>query len=135
MSDRVQVEALLAKANRSIEAAEMLLARDDMADFAISRAYYAMFYVAEALLLEHGVELSKHSAVIGRYGQLFAKSGQLDPRFHRTLMAAQERRLIGDYRTSGELTADEARDEVAAATAFLAAAREYLGRRPAGDDA
>lgn len=41
--------ALLAKARKSVDAAKML-ADEGMADFAISRAYYAMFYVAEAFL-------------------------------------------------------------------------------------
>ena len=41
-------EDLLGKAERSIAAAETLLPSDP--DFAAARAYYAMFYVAEALL-------------------------------------------------------------------------------------
>lgn len=47
------VNALLAKARESITAANELL-RNNHQDFAASRAYYAMFYVAEALLLDKG---------------------------------------------------------------------------------
>jgi uncharacterized protein len=44
---------LLEKASRAIAAARTLLATGD-ADFAAGRAYYAMFYTAEALLAEKG---------------------------------------------------------------------------------
>lgn len=43
--------ALLRKAHSSLQAAK-LLAGEKLFDFAVSRAYYTMFYVAEALLLE-----------------------------------------------------------------------------------
>jgi uncharacterized protein (UPF0332 family) len=47
------VEALFAKARDSLAAAHVLI-KDGYHDFAASRAYYAMFYVASALLAELG---------------------------------------------------------------------------------
>ena len=44
-----EAERLLRKAERAIAAAESL-GRSDFPEFACGRAYYAMFYVAEALL-------------------------------------------------------------------------------------
>lgn len=41
---------LLEKAQRAIQAAQTLLDAGNLPDFATGRAYYAMFYVAEALL-------------------------------------------------------------------------------------
>lgn len=75
-----------------------------MAGFTVSRAYYAMFYVAETLLAEQGLDLSKHSAVISKFGQVFARQSLMDAKFYRMLIDAQERRLIGDYRATEELT-------------------------------
>lgn len=49
-----QTEALLAKARRSLDNARRSLEAGD-AEFAASRAYYAMFYAAEALLLSRGL--------------------------------------------------------------------------------
>jgi uncharacterized protein (UPF0332 family) len=46
--------------------AARLLAEGGFFDFAISRAYYSMFYIAEAFLLGERLAYSKHSAVIGR---------------------------------------------------------------------
>lgn len=50
---------LITKAMRAIEAAETLL-DNGLAEFATGRAYYAMFYVAEALLNEKDLRFSKH---------------------------------------------------------------------------
>jgi uncharacterized protein (UPF0332 family) len=48
---------LLRKAQRTIQSARLLLTDGDY-DGAVSRAYYAMFYVAEALLLAKAETLS-----------------------------------------------------------------------------
>ena len=50
---------LLAKALDSIEVAESILDMNKP-DMAAGRAYYAMFYVAEALLHEKGLEFNTH---------------------------------------------------------------------------
>lgn len=69
---------LLEKAERAIQAADVLLGGTG-AEFAAGRAYYAMFYTAEALLHERDQEFSKHGALHAAYGKEFAKSGLLDP--------------------------------------------------------
>jgi len=76
-----------------------LLQKNDYFDFAASRAYYTMFYAAEALLLDKGLHFSKHSAVIAAFGQHFEKSGTESAEMHHYLIAAQDRRNIGDYDT------------------------------------
>ncbi|MGP1385988.1 MAG: HEPN domain-containing protein [Thainema sp.] len=48
---------LITKAERSLEAANQLM-QQGFHDFAVSRAYYAMFYVAEALLDQEGLSFS-----------------------------------------------------------------------------
>ena len=78
-------QKLLAKAAESIKAAELLL-QAKQAEFAASRAYYAMFYIAEALLYEKGLKFKKHSAVHSAFGEKFSKTGILDAKFHKTLV-------------------------------------------------
>jgi uncharacterized protein (UPF0332 family) len=75
-------EKLMVKASRAIRAAEVLLREGDL-DFAAGRAYYAMFYVAEALLYEKELQFRKHSGVHSAFGEHFAKTGLLDAKFHR----------------------------------------------------
>jgi uncharacterized protein (UPF0332 family) len=60
-------QGLLEKTARSLQAAR-LLNEEGLAEFAVSRAYYAMFYVAEAFLEGEGLSFSRHSAVIAAFG-------------------------------------------------------------------
>ncbi|MEA3239028.1 MAG: HEPN domain-containing protein [Candidatus Bipolaricaulota bacterium] len=79
---------LLDKAERSLSAARLLLNQEHH-NFAISRAYYAMFYVAESLLASLGKAYSSHAAGIAAFGREFAKTGKLDSKFHRWLIDAR----------------------------------------------
>ncbi len=89
-------EGLLQKAYRNIRSAKLLVGDGDF-DTAVSRAYYAMFYVAEALLLSKGLAYSKHSAVIAAFGREFVGAGLMSPEFHANLRAASEARNISDH--------------------------------------
>ena len=116
---------LLRKSKSSVEAARLLSA-EGFYDFSVSRAYYAMFYLAEAFLLGDGFRFSKHSAVIAAFGQYFAKPGRVDPKFHRYLIQGQDSRLIGDYDTSVILTEIHASEQIKRAEAFIELAEESL---------
>lgn len=118
--------ALLRKAADSIRAAR-LLQGDGLFDFAVSRAYYAMFYVAEAFLLGDGLSFSKHSAVIAAFGDQFAKPGVVPAEFHRYLIEGQDSRNVGDYDTGPGLTEAQAKEQIAHAEGFLDLARQRLG--------
>lgn len=120
-----ETPALLEKAERSVRAAENLLRHGDP-DFAASRAYYAMFYVAEALLREEGLEFSKHAGVHAAFGRAFAKSGRVDPNYHRWLLDAFDQRIAGDYGIEPSLSIDDARIQIDRAREFLAEARRQL---------
>lgn len=78
--------ALLDKARRSIRSAEAHIEMDDH-DFAVSRAYYAMFCAAEAALPGKGLSFSKHSAVIAAFGLHFVKPGIVRQDLQRYFMA------------------------------------------------
>ena len=118
--------ALLRKARDSVRGAK-LLADDGLRDFAVSRAYYAMFYVAEAFLLGQELSFSKHSAVIAAFGERFVKTGIVPVEFHRYLIEGQDRRNIGDYQIGPSLTAAQAAEQVAHAEQFLELAGQILG--------
>jgi uncharacterized protein (UPF0332 family) len=120
---------LLAKSRSSLSAARLLLL-GGYPDFAASRAYYAMFYVAEALLEGEGVAYSKHSAVIAAFGKYFAATGKIPVEFHRYLIEAQEVRHAGDYGETHAVTADQARDVIARAEEFLNLSERLIGPLP-----
>ncbi|MEM1280037.1 MAG: HEPN domain-containing protein [Cyanobacteria bacterium P01_H01_bin.152] len=69
-----EVQALIAKSKESL-AASTLLASNGLHDFAASRAYHTMFYIAEAFLWDKGLSFSSHAAVVSAFGREIAKLG------------------------------------------------------------
>lgn len=116
---------LLAKSADSIEVAEGILEMNKP-DMAAGRVYYAMFYVAEALLYERGLEFNTHGQVIGAYGKEFAKTKELDPKFHKSLRAGFDARISGDYDVDTNITSNLIADMINQAREFLEAAYKYL---------
>ncbi len=119
---------LLDKALDAIEAAEMLV-DSNKSDIAAGRAYYAMFYVAEALLNEKEMQFGKHSAVHAAYGEHFAKTKVLDPKYHRWLLDSFDKRLVGDYGVESGIEKDIATSMINQAREFLDAAQSYLEKQ------
>jgi len=117
---------LLRKAEQKLAASKVLLARG-FAEDAVSRAYYAMFYVAEAFLDVERMAFSSHAAVIGEFGKVFAKPGRLPAEFHRFLLEAQQERVGGDYDEVYVLSEGEAAKHIERAESFLRLARERIG--------
>jgi uncharacterized protein (UPF0332 family) len=118
--------ALLRKAGESLRAAQ-LLATNELLDFAASRAYYTMFYVAEAFLLNEGLTFSSHAAVISAFGRDFARTGRVPVEFHRYLIDAQDLRNQGDYDIDSAITESEANELISHAQQFLELAKRLLG--------
>jgi uncharacterized protein (UPF0332 family) len=118
------IPALMARAEESLGAVQLLLKHEYWIE-AVSRAYYAMFYAATALLHSEGIAVSKHSTVIAQVGQYFTKTGKLDPHLHRKLIDAFDERQSADY---GGITFDQTQANTAyqSAIEFVDAARTYL---------
>lgn len=120
----LSTEIHLKGAAESLDAAELLLA-EGFAGIAASRAYYAMFYLAQAFLLERGQEYSKHAGVISAFGRDIAKSETVPRIFHRYLIDGQTSRLLADYR--GEpITDEEAQLQIDRGREMLEFARQYF---------
>ncbi|MEK7756372.1 MAG: HEPN domain-containing protein [Planctomycetota bacterium] len=115
----------LEKSDRAIASASRLLDDGD-AEFAVGRAYYAMFYAAEALLDHQGLHFRKHAGVHSAMGEHLVKTGKLDVRFHRWLIAAFNKRIIGDYGVEEDISPDEVRTMVTWAKEFLLEARRIV---------
>ncbi len=118
--------ALLRKAHSSLRASR-LLAGEKLFDFAVSRAYYTMFYVAEALLLGQGLAFSKHSAVLAAFGERLAKPGLVPSQFHTYLLDGEDSRHVGDYDLGPGLSAAEAAEQIGRAQQFLDLATRLIG--------
>lgn len=122
-----EIVANLERAEQSIQAAREL-ARNGYYDFAASRAYYAAFYGATALLLNEGLDFSKHSAVIATLHQRFVKTGRLSQEQGKDLNWLFEIRSVGDYGGTAHVSQPEAERAIEAAEKFLDSVRRLLGR-------
>lgn len=120
-----EVRKYLDKAEHALLVAEDLM-RGGHAPDAASKIYYAMFYAAQALLKSEGIEVVKHSAVEAAFGYRFAKTGRIDPKFHKMLMSARKIREIADYDIDEEIIEPMASVKVEEGRAFLVAIRELL---------
>ena len=97
-----EVQRLLEKADHAMEVADSLYKQGFPQD-AASKVYYAMFYAAQALLKAEDIEVVKHSAVESALGYYFAKTGRIDPKYHRMLINARKVREIVDYDIQEEI--------------------------------
>lgn len=120
-----EIAANLDRAEKSIQAARALAA-EEYYDFAASRAYYAAFYAATAVLLSEDLELSKHSAVIAAIHQHFVKTEKLSKEQGKALNWLFELRSIGDYGGTAHVSRQEVEQAIRAAEDFLAAIRLLL---------
>lgn len=94
-----EVNANLARADSSLNAARLLLS-SDLPNDAASRAYYRAFHAASALLLSQKLTFNSHTGVLRGISLHFVKTGLLDRSYGRDLNWLAELRQIADY---GEL--------------------------------
>ncbi|OHB77292.1 MAG: hypothetical protein A2Z25_10570 [Planctomycetes bacterium RBG_16_55_9] len=117
---RDEIDANIERAEASIQAAKELI-ESGYYDFVASRAYYAVFYAATALLLSEELEFSKHSGVIASVHQRFVKTGKLDTQYGKDLNWLFELRSVGDYGATVHVSQQDARRAIEVAESFLKA--------------
>ena len=122
-----EISANLERADTNLKVASELL---DMGyyDVSASRAYYAAFYAASALLLNEEIDTSKHSGVIALVHQHFVKSGKLSKEQGKNLNWLFELRSVGDYGVSLHVMQDDAHRAVNIAKEFFDAVKKLLAR-------
>ncbi len=95
-------------------------------DVAASRAYYAMFYAASALLVSKGISRGKHAGVHSAFGEYFVKPGLIEPQYSRMLVNAFNVRLDSDYDVRLSLDKALAEDILSDARQFVERAVAYF---------
>jgi uncharacterized protein (UPF0332 family) len=113
-----EIQANIERAGQAIEAAETLMG-GGFIDFAASRAYYAAFYAATALLLGEEKTFSKHSGVIAAIHKYFVKTGKLEKQFGKDLNWLFELRGLGDYGVTSHVPEEEAGQAIQVARDFV----------------
>jgi uncharacterized protein (UPF0332 family) len=125
MAHRSEPVLYLERAFNALQQAEDNLNLDHY-DVVTSRAYYAMFYAASALLASKGISRSKHSGIHSAFGQYFVKPGLIEPQYSRMLVNAFNVRLDSDYDVKPVLNRALAEDILRDAQQFVERVTAYL---------
>lgn len=115
------------RARQEVDAAA-LLADGGFAAQAISRAYFATLYAAEAALLRFGETRSKHAGVIAAFNRLVVREHGFPVDEARLLRSLFERRNEADY-AHVAVPDEEVTRALADARAFLAAIGAWEARQ------
>ena len=119
------IRGYLAKAEEKLVSVKNLIA-DGSYDDAVSRAYYAAFHAASALLLSEGLTADTHSGLVNLFGLHFVKSGKFDKKFGKYLSTLKENRENGDYEGFSAIDKETADSASVEAEAFVKEMKRYL---------
>ncbi|MFQ5676296.1 MAG: HEPN domain-containing protein [bacterium] len=93
---------------------------------AISRAYYSIFHLAQAVLATKNLSRRKHSAVISAFSEHFVKPGLISKEAHSKLRLAFDERQLADYEIEFTKTDDDAKEILEQAKEFSEEIVPYL---------
>ncbi len=125
MNDEL-IRALIDRADQALEDAHYLLFERRSFESAVSRAYYAMYYAAEACLLSVDERVSSHKGLITQFGRRFVKEGIIEVAYGRMLSTIYQKRQLGDYEISYTLSEAETSEAITNASAFVERVKMYL---------
>lgn len=113
------------KARRSLRASQKLLA-EDLTEDAISRAYYAIFPSARAVLQVKGIEPTSHKGLINQFAAHLVKPRLIEVEYSDILRQEKEDRETGDYETFATFSVEEATKLVRDAQRFVKRMEQFL---------
>jgi uncharacterized protein len=93
---------------------------------AVNRAYYAIFYAANAILVTKRLSQRKHSGVINAFRQYFVKTGLIAPQYSDVYGRIMGNRHTSDYELESSITEEIARADLVDAIAFVAEINRWL---------
>jgi uncharacterized protein (UPF0332 family) len=120
-----EIQLYLDRARQDLHAAKNNL-QHGFYGVAVTRAYYAMFYAASALLASKGLSRSKHSGVHSAFGEHFVKTGLIETEYVKMLGHAFDSRLDSDYDVVFTAERTLAEDVLRDAQRFVDRAEGYL---------
>jgi uncharacterized protein (UPF0332 family)/predicted nucleotidyltransferase len=123
---RPEMSAYMTSAWQALRTAESEFLQGNDYLVVANRAYYAVFYAANAILASRGLQRSKHAAVLSTFRDLYVKSGDIEAPYLRDYEEAMKRRHVSDYDLNSGINADFVRVGLEAAQRFLSRIEHYL---------
>ena len=93
---------------------------------AVSRAYYAMFHAARAILFSKGLKAKTHRGTISLFGEKIVKEGILSEEFADMFRKAFDLRQKSDYELYAELNVELVKEVIKNAGKFVEKIKELL---------
>lgn len=119
------IKGYLEKAKEKLRTAKALM--DDAAfDDVASRAYYAAFHAASAVLLTEGLSSDTHRGLLNLFGLHFVKTGKIEKIYGRYLSNLKDDRETGDYEIFSTIDRPIAEKALKEAEEFVGAIENYL---------
>ncbi|RLD73392.1 MAG: HEPN domain-containing protein [Bacteroidetes bacterium] len=103
-----------------------LLIANNSSESAVSRAYYAMYYMAKALLFFVDINVKTHQGTVMMFGKHFIKNGIFEKKYNNILTKALNQRIVGDYEIGKGIELDLATEIVNEAHEFVTVVIKYL---------
>ena len=122
---RKEVALYVENATQSMSVAQLNM-ENDYYTAAINRAYYAIFYAANALLATKKLARSKHSGVLSAFRQHFVKTGILSSELSDIYGQVMEDRHEGDYEIITATSKEDAEVDILQAKQFVDAVVTWL---------
>lgn len=118
-------ELELEKGRAALRQAEILCENNEY-DGTVSRAYYAVFHFAQAVLFSKGFEAKSHGGVNRLFNLHFVRAGIFEKKYSTILSHAQKAREESDYEPEIPFTREEALLRIKEAKEFLGRVQSYL---------
>jgi uncharacterized protein (UPF0332 family) len=122
-----EIRLYIENAREMLAAAKVNLENDFYAS-SVNRAYYAVFYAANALLATLGEARSKHTGVIGVFRQRFIKTGELPTELSEIYGDLLNSRQSGDYDLNVRIEPYTAKHLLEKALFFVDEVEQWLQR-------
>ena len=122
----ILVKHRIEQAREALDDAKYLIDGNRSPQSIVNRSYYAMFYVALALLQMISRAPSKHSGVISLFDKEFVIKGIFDKALSRDFHRAFELRQSVDYKIIKPISNDKAEEIWQKAVNFVNAIEKYL---------
>jgi uncharacterized protein (UPF0332 family) len=124
-TDRQTVKTYLDAAHEALAGSQYNLDGGYYA-IAVNRAYYAVFYAANALLATKGLARGNHSGTISAFRQSFVKPGLIEPEYSAIYGSLMDDRHVSDYDMDTSIEPERAESDVESARKFVARIETYL---------
>jgi uncharacterized protein (UPF0332 family) len=119
------------RAKEAIEEVKVLIEAKKF-NAAVTRIYYGIFYIINALCLIDNFSTSKHSQLIGYFNKEYVKRKLVEPKIGKFLNRAYELRTKSDYGELVNFTKEEVENYFKEMKLFIIAIEKIIDKKISG---